>query len=47
MEGRLVPPPRPQQRVRSAAEIESDRVSAALGVRMLQGWALLDSYCPR
>lgn len=25
---------------------ESDRISAALGQKMLQGWALLDVYCP-
>ena len=24
----------------------SDRISAALGQKMLQGWALLDAYCP-
>lgn len=25
---------------------DSNRVSAALGQKMLQGWALLDAYCP-
>lgn len=33
---------------RAAAEsrAEGDRVSAALGQKLLQGWAMLDSYCP-
>lgn len=30
----------------AARRAESDRISAALGQKMLQGWAMLDAYCP-
>jgi len=47
-EGILVPPPRRVLAAPAAAgQTESDRISEALGARLLQGWAMLDSYCPR
>jgi hypothetical protein len=42
-----MPPPRRMAAAPSAAQAESDRISEALGARLLQGWAMLDAYCPR
>ncbi len=39
--------PRPTPAERAAREAESDRISAALGAKLLAGWAMLASYCPR
>lgn len=32
---------------RAERAAEADRVSAALGAKLLAGWAMLDVYCPR
>ena len=45
--GLLMPPPRRMAAPPSAAQVESDRISEDLGARLLQGWAMLDVYCPR
>ena len=47
VEGILLPPPRRTTAPPSAGQTESNRISEALGARLLQGWAMLDSYCPR